>query len=146
MGNLNYIFQKEIKLSAKSRGFHLVTEEILQQIPELKEVSFGFLQVFIKHTSAGLTINENADPTVREDFESHFDKMVPEDQPYYKHTLEGSDDMPAHIKAALLGTSLQIPITNGRLNLGTWQGIYLCEHRDHGGSRKLVLTIYGEKK
>ena len=146
MGNLNYIFQKEIKLSAKSRGFHLVTEEILQQIPELKEVSFGFLQVFIKHTSAGLTINENADPTVREDFESHFDKMVPEDQPYYNHTLEGSDDMPAHIKAALLGTSLQIPITNARLNLGTWQGIYLCEHRNHGGSRKLVLTIYGEKK
>ncbi len=146
MGNLNYIFQKEIKLSAKSRGFHLVTEEILQQIPELKQVSYGFLQVFIKHTSAGLTINENADPTVRHDFESHFDKMVPEDQPYYKHTLEGSDDMPAHIKAALLGTSLQIPITNGRLNLGTWQGIYLCEHRDHGGSRKLVLTIYGEKK
>ena len=145
MGKLDYIFQKEIKLSAKKRGFHLVTEEILQQIPELKEISVGFLQIFIKHTSAGLTINENADPTVREDFESHFNKMVPENQPYYKHTLEGSDDMPAHIKAALLGTSLQIPITNGRLNLGTWQGIYLCEHRDHGGSRKLVLTIYGEK-
>ena len=146
MGDLNYIFQKEIKLSAKTRGFHLVTEEILKQIPELKQISFGFLQVFIKHTSAGLTINENADPTVREDFESHFNKMVPEDQPYYKHTLEGSDDMPAHIKAALLGPSLQIPVTNGRLNLGTWQGIYLCEHRDNGGSRKLVLTIYGEKE
>jgi secondary thiamine-phosphate synthase enzyme len=146
MANLDYIFQKEIKLSAKARGFHLVTEEVLQQIPEIKEVSVGFLQIFIKHTSAGLTINENADPTVREDFESHFNKMVPEDQPYYKHTFEGSDDMPAHIKAALLGTSLQIPITNGRLNLGTWQGIYLCEHRDHGGSRKLVLTIYGEKR
>lgn len=145
MEKLNYIFQKEIKLSAKPRGFHLVTEEVLQQIPELKEVKIGFLQVFIKHTSAGLTINENADPTVREDFESHFNKMVPENQPYYKHTLEGSDDMPAHIKAALLGTSLQIPVTNGRLNLGTWQGIYLGEHRDHGGSRKLVLTIYGEK-
>lgn len=143
MGNLNYIFQKEIKLAAKSRGFHLVTEEVLQQIPELKGISIGFLQVFIKHTSAGLTINENADPTVRQDFESHFNKMVPEDQPYYKHTLEGSDDMPAHIKASLLGASLQIPITNGRLNLGTWQGIYLCEHRDHGGSRKLVLTLYG---
>ena len=146
MGKLNYIFQREIKLTAKSRGFHLVTEEILQQIPEIKEISTGFLQVFIKHTSAGLTINENADPTVREDFESHFNKMVPENQPYYKHTLEGSDDMPAHIKSALLGTSLQIPITNGRLNLGTWQGIYLCEHRNHGGSRKLILTITGEQK
>ena len=146
MGNLNYVFQKEIKLSAKSRGFHLVTEEVLEQLPELKEVNLGFLQVFIKHTSAGLTINENADPTVRDDFESHFNEMVPEDQPYYKHTMEGSDDMPAHIKAALLGTSLQIPITNGRLNLGTWQGIYLAEHRNHGGSRKLVLTIYGERK
>lgn len=142
---MNYIFQKEIKLSAKRRGFHLVTEEVLRQIPELKEVSVGFLQVFIKHTSAGLTINENADPTVREDFESHFNKMVPEDQPYYKHTLEGSDDMPAHIKAALLGHSLQIPITDGRLNLGTWQGIYLGEHRDRGGDRKLVLTIYGQR-
>ncbi|MCY2687935.1 secondary thiamine-phosphate synthase enzyme YjbQ [Salinimicrobium sp. TH3] len=146
MAKLDYIFQKEIKLSAKTRGFHLVTEEVTQQIPEIKEVSMGFLQIFIKHTSAGLTINENADPTVREDFESHFNKMVPEDQPYYKHTLEGSDDMPAHIKAALLGSSLQIPVTNGQLNLGTWQGIYLCEHRDHGGSRKLVLTVYGEKK
>ena len=146
MAKMDYIFQKEIKLKAKARGFHLVTEEVLQQIPEIKEVSVGFLQIFIKHTSAGLTINENADPTVRVDFESHFNKMVPEDQPYYKHTFEGSDDMPAHIKAALLGTSLQIPVTNGRLNLGTWQGIYLCEHRDHGGSRKLVLTIFGEKK
>jgi len=146
IANLDYIFQKEIKLKAKPRGFHLVTDEVFQQIPELREISVGFLQVFIQHTSAGLTINENADPTVRDDFENHFNKMVPEDQPYYKHTLEGSDDMPAHIKAALLGTSLQIPITNGRLNLGTWQGIYLGEHRDHGGSRKLVLTIYGEKK
>ena len=146
MGKLDYIFQKEIKLSAKSRGFHLVTDEVLRQIPELKEISMGFFQVFIKHTSAGLTINENADPTVREDFESHFNKMVPENQPYYKHTFEGSDDMPAHIKASLLGNSLQIPITNGRLSLGTWQGIYLCEHRDRGGSRKLVLTITGEKK
>jgi len=145
MGNLNYIFQKEIKLEAKSRGFHLVTDEVLRQIPELKEVSLGFLQIFIKHTSAGLAINENADPTVREDFESHFNEMVPEDQPYYKHTLEGSDDMPAHIKAALLGSSLQIPVTNGTLNLGIWQGIYLGEHRDNGGSRKLVLTVYGQK-
>ena len=144
MGKLNYIFQTEIKLAAKPRGFHLVTKEVLQQIPEVKKVSVGFLHIFIKHTSAGLTINENADPTVRQDFESHFNKMVPENQPYYKHTLEGSDDMPAHIKAALLGSSLQIPITNGQLNLGTWQGIYLCEHRDHGGSRKLVLIVYGE--
>ena len=144
MANLDYIFQREIKLAARPRGFHLVTEEVLRQIPEVEKVSVGFLQIFIKHTSAGLTINENADPTVLEDFESHFNKMVPEDQPYYKHTLEGSDDMPAHIKSALLGSSLQIPISNGRLNLGTWQGIYLCEHRDHGGSRKLVLTVYGE--
>jgi secondary thiamine-phosphate synthase enzyme len=100
-------------------------------------------QAFIKHTSAGLTINENADPTVRDDFESHINKMVPENQPYYRHTLEGSDDMPAHIKASLMGTSVQIPITNGKLNLGTWQGIYLCEHRNHGGTRKLVLTAFG---
>ena len=136
-------YQKEIKLKSRSKGFHLVTDEIVSQFPELKELKTGFLQVFIKHTSAGLTINENADPTVREDFESHFNKMVPEDQPYYKHTLEGSDDMPAHLKSSLNGFSVQIPITNGRLNLGTWQGIYLCEHRDHGGSRKLVLTAFG---
>ncbi len=142
---MSTFFQKEIKLKARSRGFHLVTDEILQQLPELKDFKTGILQVFIKHTSASLTINENADPTVRDDFESHFNKMVPENQPYYKHTLEGSDDMPAHIKASLLDTSLQIPITNGYLNLGTWQGIYLCEHRDHGGSRKLLLTIMGEK-
>ncbi|WP_029033299.1 secondary thiamine-phosphate synthase enzyme YjbQ [Salinimicrobium terrae] len=143
---MDYIFQTEIELALRPRGFHLITDEVVRQIPEIKNVSIGLLNVFIKHTSAGLTINENADPTVREDFESHFDKMVPEDQPYYKHNIEGSDDMPAHIKAALLGSSLQIPITNGRLNLGTWQGIYLCEHRDQGGSRKLVLTITGEKK
>ncbi|SDL87884.1 secondary thiamine-phosphate synthase enzyme [Salinimicrobium catena] len=142
---MSEFFQKEIKLKARPRGFHLVTDEILEQLKELRNFKTGFLQVFIKHTSAGLTINENADPTVREDFESHFNQMVPEDQPYYKHTLEGSDDMPAHIKASLLDTSLQIPITNGKLNLGTWQGIYLCEHRNHGGSRKLVLTIMGEK-
>ena len=143
---MSTFFQKEIKLTAKRRGFHLVTEEILEQCREIKKIKTGFFQVFIKHTSASLTINENADPTVREDFESHFNQMVPEDQPYYKHTLEGSDDMPAHIKASLLDTSLMIPITNGNLNLGTWQGIYLCEHRKHGGSRKLVLTIMGEQK
>ena len=138
-------FQKEIKLRARPRGFHLVTDEILEQLKELQDFKTGMLQVFIKHTSAGLTINENADPTVREDFESHFNKMVPENQPYYKHTLEGPDDMPAHIKASLLDTSLQIPITKGKVNLGTWQGIYLCEHRNNGGTRKLVLTIMGEK-
>ena len=139
-------FQKEISLKAKTRGFHLVTNEIQEQLPELKEFKAGICHVFIKHTSASLTINENADPTVREDFNSHFNKMVPENQPYYKHTLEGSDDIPAHIKASLLNISLQIPVTNGKLNLGTWQGIYLCEHRNHGGSRNLVLTIMGEKK
>ena len=136
-------FQKEIKLKARSRGFHLVTEEVESQLQELKEINSGILNVFIKHTSAGITINENADPTVREDFESHFNEMVPENMPYYKHTLEGSDDMPAHIKAALLGSSLQIPVTNGKLNMGTWQGIYLAEHRNNGGSRKLVLNLYG---
>ena len=134
-------FQREIKLKPRPRGFHLVTDEILDQFQELKDVQAGILHIFIKHTSAGLTINENADPTVREDFESHINQMVPENQPYYKHTLEGSDDMPAHIKASLMGTSVQIPISNGKLNLGTWQGVYLCEHRNHGGSRKIVLTV-----
>lgn len=137
-------FQKEMALKARNRGFHLITEEIKSQFPEITNIDTGFLQVFIKHTSAGLAINENADPTVREDFESHFNKMVPENQPYYRHTLEGPDDMPAHIKSALTGSSLQIPISNGKLNMGTWQGIYLCEHRNNGGSRKLVLTAYGE--
>ncbi|MDT0650790.1 secondary thiamine-phosphate synthase enzyme YjbQ [Autumnicola edwardsiae] len=137
------VFQKEIKLSAKGRGFHLVTEEILSGFPEISNIESGMFQAFIQHTSAGLTINENADPTVRDDFESHINKMVPENQPYYRHTMEGSDDMPAHIKASLMGTSVQIPITNGKLNLGTWQGIYLCEHRNHGGTRKLVLTAFG---
>lgn len=136
-------FQKEIKLKARSRGFHIVTDEVISELPELKEINSGMLNVFIKHTSAGITINENADPTVRDDFESHFNEMVPENMPYYKHTLEGSDDMPAHIKASLLGNSLQIPVTNGRLNLGTWQGIYLAEHRNNGGPRKLVLSLYG---
>ena len=136
-------FQKEIKLKARSRGFHLVTEEVKSQLQELKEINSGILNVFIKHTSAGITINENADPKVRKDFESHFNEMVPENMPYYKHTLEGSDDMPAHIKASLLGSSLQIPVTNGKLNMGTWQGIYLAEHRNNGGSRKLVLSLYG---
>lgn len=136
--------QKEIQLASARRGFHLITQEILNSIPEIRELSVGQLQIFIKHTSASLTINENADPTVRQDFESHFNKMVPENAPYYRHTYEGPDDMPAHIKASLLGPSVTVPITNGRLNLGTWQGIYLCEHRDFGGSRKLVLTAWGQ--
>ena len=136
-------FQNEISLPAYPRGFHLITGEIVKSMSEIKEIDVGFLQVFIKHTSASLTINENADPTVRLDFESHFNKMIPENMPYYQHDYEGSDDMPAHIKSSILGPSVQIPITNGRLNLGTWQGIYLCEHRNYGGSRKLVITAYG---
>ena len=135
--------QKEIQLRSYSRGFHLITNEVLKAIPELSQIEVGQIQVFIKHTSASLTINENADPTVRQDFESHMNKMVPENQPYYKHTFEGSDDMPAHIKASLMGTSVQIPITNGQLNLGIWQGNYLCEHRDHASGRRLVITAFG---
>ncbi len=136
-------YQKEIALPSFPRGFHLITDQVLSAIPEIKNISIGQLQVFIKHTSASLTINENADPTVRVDFESHMNVMVPEDQPYYRHTLEGSDDMPAHIKASLMGASVHLPITQGRLNIGIWQGIYLCEHRDYGGSRKLVVTAWG---
>jgi secondary thiamine-phosphate synthase enzyme len=137
-------FQKEIRLSPKRRGFHLVTDEIVRQVPELSQISVGLMHIFIQHTSASLTINENADPTVREDFESFFNRAVPEDQPYYRHTDEGSDDLPAHIKASLLGTSVSLPIANGRLNTGIWQGIYLCEHRNHGGSRSLVVTLHGD--
>lgn len=138
------IAQVEISVGPFSRGFHLITEKVESSIPEIRDLGIGMLQVFIKHTSASLSINENADPTVRQDFESHFNKMVPENAPYYRHTFEGPDDMPAHIKASLLGSSVLIPVSNGRLNLGTWQGIYLCEHRDHGGSRKLVLTAWGD--
>jgi len=137
-------YQKELQLKAKSRGFHLITSEIENAISEIGEISVGQLQVFIKHTSASLTINENADPTVRADFESHMNVMVPENASYYIHTYEGPDDMPAHIKASLMGASVQIPITNGQLNLGIWQGIYLCEHRDYGGSRRIVLTLFGQ--
>lgn len=136
--------QYEIRLKPKARGFHLVTDEILAQVTGLRQINVGLMQVFIKHTSAALTINENADPTVRQDFESFFNRLVPEDEPYYRHTYEGSDDMPAHLKGSLLGNSLTLPITNGRLNIGTWQGIYLCEHRNHGGSRSLVVTLNGE--
>jgi len=134
------IHQTEFSLSAKSRGFHLVTREVEEQLPDLPEQ--GLLHLFIKHTSAGLTINENADPDVRTDFESVFNKIVPENMPFLEHTIEGPDDMPAHIKTALVGQSITIPITNGRLNLGTWQGIYLCEFRNQGDSRKLVATVY----
>ena len=136
-------YQKEISLKPVTRGFHLITSEIVNALPELKQISIGQIQVFIKHTSASLTINENVDATVRSDFESHFNNMVPENMPYYMHTYEGPDDMPAHIKSSLLGSSIQIPITNGNLNLGIWQGIYLCEHRDYGGSRKVVITAFG---
>ena len=135
--------QKEIRLPSMPRGFHLVTRLIEREVPEIGEIEVGLLHVFIKHTSASLTVNENADPTVREDFETHFDRAVPENAPYYRHTAEGPDDMPAHIKASLMGTSVTIPISSGRLNLGTWQGIYLCEHRDRGGSRRLVVTAIG---
>lgn len=138
------MFQKEITLTPYPRGFHLITHEIENKFQELNDIKVGLLHVFIKHTSASLTLNENADPTVRNDFESHFNKMVPENMPYYKHNYEGDDDMPAHIKTSLLGNSISIPITNGTINAGTWQGIYLCEHRDYGGSRKIVLTVYGE--
>lgn len=134
------IDQYEIVMPECQRGFHLVTSDILSQIGQLPEQ--GIMQVFIKHSSAGLTLNENADYTVRTDFETVFNKLVPEGDPDYEHVLEGLDDMPAHIKASLVGSSVSIPITNGRLNLGTWQGIYLCEFRNYGGSRKLVVTIY----
>lgn len=136
--------QREIILSPKSRGFHLITREVVDQLPELKMLRVGMAHVFIKHTSASLTLNENASPDVREDMEAFFNKAVPENEPYFKHTMEGPDDMPAHIKAALIGPSLQLPISDGRLRLGTWQGIYLCEHRDYGGARKLVVTLHGE--
>lgn len=136
-------YQKDLKLGAYQRGFHLITERILEDFLEINSIKTGVLQVFIKHTSASLTINENADPTVRVDFESHMNKMVPEAAPYYIHTYEGPDDMPAHIKASLMGASVQIPITNGKLNLGIWQGIYLCEHRNHATGRNLVLTAFG---
>lgn len=137
-------FQKEITLSAKRRGFHLVTRDLVTQLPELRRYKVGLAHFFIKHTSASLTINENADPDVRVDMESHFNVLAPENAPYYQHTCEGPDDMPAHLKSSLLGSSLCIPIQGGGLNMGTWQGIYLCEHRDHGGPRKIVVTLQGE--
>lgn len=138
------LFQQQLQLKERKRGFHLITSEILQAIPEMNELKHGMLQVFIQHTSASLTINENADPTVRKDFETYFGKAVPENDREYQHNDEGADDMPAHLKASILGSSVIIPIVNGRLAFGTWQGIYLCEHRNHGGQRSLVVTIWGE--
>jgi secondary thiamine-phosphate synthase enzyme len=136
--------QREITLDARPRGFHLVTREVVGALPELGDVSVGLLHLLIRHTSASLALNENASPDVRRDFESYFNAAVPEDAPYWTHTLEGADDMPAHIKASLLGPSLTLPISRGRLALGTWQGIYLCEHRDRGGARSVVATIFGD--
>lgn len=136
--------QKTIRLPAVKRGFHLITNLIEAELPELENIQAGLAHVFIKHTSASLTINEDADATVRGDFERHFNHMVPENAPYYRHTTEGSDDMPAHLKASLLGSSVSIPITGGRFNLGTWQGIYLCEHRNHASRRTIVVTLQGE--
>ena len=136
--------QKEVRLTARERGFHLVTSEVLRQLPELSNIRVGLVHIFIQHTSAALTVNENADPTVREDFETCFNKIVPEGDPDYRHMDEGPDDLPAHIKSSLLGASVTLPITGGRLNVGIWQGLYLCEHRNHAGPRTLLVTINGE--
>jgi secondary thiamine-phosphate synthase enzyme len=135
--------QREITLDPRPRGFHLVTPDVTGALPELGEVAAGLLHLLIQHTSASLALNENASPDVRRDFEAYFNAAVPEDAPYWTHTLEGADDMPAHIKASLLGPSLTLPVAHGRLALGTWQGIYLCEHRDHGGARSVVATLWG---
>lgn len=136
--------QKEFTLRSRKKGFHLITDEILSNTPEIHQVKIGLINILLKHTSASLTLNENADPDVRSDMKNYFNEIVPENKSYFEHTSEGSDDMPAHIKTSLLGNSLTIPITNGRLNLGTWQGIYLCEHRNYGGSRKVCVTLNGE--
>jgi secondary thiamine-phosphate synthase enzyme len=136
--------QREITLEPRRRGFHLVTREVVEGLPGLERIETGMLHLLLRHTSASLALNENASPDVRRDFETWFNRAVPEDAPYWTHTLEGSDDMPAHIKAALLGPTLSLPVSGGRLGLGTWQGIYLCEHRDHGGSRSVVATAWGE--
>ena len=138
------IYQETISLPRRRRGYHLITDEVISALPGIKTLNTGICQIFIQHTSASLTINENADPTVRTDFEMFFNKVVPENDPDYEHDYEGSDDMPAHLKSALLGASVTIPISNGKLALGIWQGIYLCEHRNHGGERNLVITAWGE--
>jgi secondary thiamine-phosphate synthase enzyme len=138
------ITQKKFSLKAKPRGYHLVTDEIIQNIPELRDITKGVIHLFICHTSAGLTINENADPDVRKDFSTFFDSLAPEDVSLYRHTAEGPDDMTSHIKTSIMGNSVTLPLSNGRFNIGIWQGIYLCEHRNHGGSRQIVATIFGE--
>jgi len=138
------LFQQQITLKERRRGFHLITPELIHALPEIREIKTGIYHVFIQHTSASLTINENADPTVRKDFETYFNKAVPENDRDYLHDDEGPDDMPGHLKASLLGSSVTIPIRNGELALGTWQGIYLCEHRNHGGQRDLIITAWGE--
>ena len=137
--------QYEFRLTARQRGFHLVTNDVISQLSALKSLEIGFLHLFIQHTSASLAINENADPSVRQDLESHFNRFVPERADYYQHTDEGDDDMPAHIKSCILGSSLNIPISNGSLNMGIWQGIYLCEHRNHASGRNLIATLQGQK-
>ena len=136
--------QREITLDPRRRGFHLVTTEVEVALPELRDMGVGLAHIFIRHTSASLTLNENASPDVRTDFASWFDDAIPQDAPFWTHTIEGPDDMPAHVKASLLGSSLSVPIARGRLALGTWQGIYLCEHRNRGGSRRLLATLWGE--
>jgi len=139
------VIQKSLVIPAKKRGFHLITAEVNNSISkDLQTIKHGICHVFIQHTSASLTINENADSSVRKDFETYFNKSVPEGQPDFLHDTEGPDDMPAHIKSSLLGSSVSVPVTNGKLNLGTWQGIYLCEHRDYGGDRRIVITVMGE--
>ena len=137
-------FQTTVQLPPLRRGFHLMTSEIESQVPEIGRFNVGLAHFFIRHTSASLTLNENADPSVRTDFESHFNKMVPENAPYYIHTYEGSDDMPAHLKSSILGSSITVPVSNGRLHMGTWQGIYVCEHRNHASGRKITVTLQGE--
>jgi secondary thiamine-phosphate synthase enzyme len=136
--------QRELRLEQRPRGFHLITKEVIGALPELAELRVGLLHLFIRHTSASLTLNENASPDVRRDFAAWFDDAVPEEAPYWTHTIEGPDDMPAHVKASLLGPSLSLPVGGGRLALGTWQGVYLCEHRDAGGARRVLATLWGE--
>tara|TARA_X000001036_G_C20334162_1_gene665786 strand:- start:75 stop:497 length:423 start_codon:yes stop_codon:yes gene_type:complete len=136
--------QTKIALPSFQRGFHIITPFVVDALKEIEPITIGLLNLFINHTSASIAINEDADPSVRKDFESHFNNLIPENMNYYQHTSEGPDDMPAHLKSAIIGCSLSIPITNGKLNLGTWQGIYLCEHRNHGGSRKIILTLQGK--
>ena len=138
------LFQKQVELKPRTRGFHLITQEVLKQFPEIQNIKVGLAHLLLKHTSASLTLNENFDPDVRRDMESYFNNSVKENEPYFLHTSEGADDMPAHIKSSLLGNSLTIPISEGHFNLGTWQGIYLCEHRNHGGRRKLLITVQGD--